>query len=125
MKKKASNVKRTPAVAVRRLVGHGLDVAIMKRLYNFGGLMAYRVTYFDPLQFKTVDMPATFSEELANEQLAEKKRYKFTAGLAQFIIKFDGAFAVMPNGELKNAAKEGRQLMEQASNIDSTPPKAV
>ena len=73
-----------------------LDVAMMKRLYKFGGLTAYRVTYFDPLQFKTVDMPATFSEELANEQLAEKKRWKFTAGMAQFIIKFNGAFALKP-----------------------------
>lgn len=100
MKKKVFNVKRTPAVAVQRLVGHDLDVVMIKRLYKFGGLMAYRVTYFDPLQFKTVDMPTTFSEEVANEQLAEKKRYKFTAALEQFIIKFDGAFAVMPNDEL-------------------------
>ena len=82
-----------------------LDMEIMRRLYDFGGLLAYRVSYFDPLRFEVVHMPATFHQPTAEAALEAKKRDGFTAGVAEFLVKFDGAFSKTPNVELSGRTR--------------------
>ena len=74
-----------------------LDIEMMRRLYDFGGLLAYRVSYFDPVSFSVAHLPATFQESAATAQLERLKRDGFTAGMVEFLVKFDGAYSKTPN----------------------------
>lgn len=42
-----------------------LDTDLRGKLHEFGGLMVYRASYFDPLTWKVVEEPPTFNEEAA------------------------------------------------------------
>lgn len=70
-----------------------LDEEVMRKLYVFGALLAYRVSYFDPLRFEVVHLPLTFNESVAKAELDTKKSHGFTAGMAELFVRFDGAFA--------------------------------
>jgi hypothetical protein len=70
-----------------------LDEEVMRKLYAFGGLLAYRVSYFDPMRFEVAHLPMTFHKATAKAALAAKKRDGFTAGMAEFLVRFDGAYA--------------------------------
>lgn len=69
-----------------------LDLNVIQRLYDFGGLMVHRVSYFDPTKFEVVSLPPTFSEEHA-KALAESYR-SFDVSTVSELVKFDGAFSV-------------------------------
>ena len=71
-----------------------LDIAVMRRLYAFGGLLVYRVTYFDPVLFQIKSGKATFSEESAKKEMDGLRRSGFNSTLESFMVKFDGAFMV-------------------------------
>lgn len=73
------------------------DMDMLRRVYDFGGLLVYRVAYFDPVQFRVTNGRVTFSEEAAQEELEGLKRAGFTAGMEAFMVKFDGAFSKRPN----------------------------
>ena len=76
------------------------DMEMLRRLYDFGGLLVYRVAYFDPALFKVTNGRVTFSEEAAKAELEGLKRAGFTAGMESFMVKFDGAFSKRPNAAL-------------------------
>lgn len=80
------------------------DMDVLRRLYDFGGLLVYRVAYFDPALFKVTNVCVTFSEEAAKEELERLKRSGFTAGMESFMVKFDGAFSNRPNVKLRGRA---------------------
>lgn len=84
---------------------HELDFDVMRKLYDFGGLNVYRVTYFDPILFKVTSGYFTFNEETAQAEIDRLKRAGFTAGMESFIVKFDGAFAKRQGAE--TAATQG------------------
>ena len=69
-----------------------LDKAMIGRLYEWGGLYIYRVSYFDPILFKTIKLPATFNEDSAKETIESYKRSGFAVALTTELVKFDGAF---------------------------------
>ena len=75
-----------------------LDIETLRRLYDFGGLLVYRVVYFDPVLFRVTNGRVTFSEEAAKAELEGLKRAGFMAGIESFMVKFDGAFSKRPNG---------------------------
>lgn len=79
------------------------DMDMLRRLYDFGGLLVYQVSYFDPLMFQVVKGRTTFSEEVAKAELEHLKRTGFTAGMEQFMVKFDGAFSKTPNQKFSGA----------------------
>lgn len=68
------------------------NIEILKNLYEFGGLLAYRVKYCDPIIFQVVHGRATFNEETAKNELDALKRAGFAAGIESFMVHFDGAF---------------------------------
>lgn len=74
------------------------DMDMLRRLYDFGGLMVYRVVRFDPARFEIVKGKATFSEEAAQAEFDELTHAGFTATIESFIVKFNGAFSKKPNG---------------------------
>lgn len=71
-----------------------LDIDVMRKLYEFGGLLSYHVTYFDPVIFQTIETQPTFDEKVAKVTLQQCKEYGRPAKLVEKLIKFDGAFAV-------------------------------
>lgn len=83
-----------------------MDVDVMRSLYDFGGLLVYRVAYFDPILFKVTNVLVTFSEEAAQEKLDGLKRAGFTVGMESFMVKFDGAFSKSPANDLLAKAEE-------------------
>ena len=70
-----------------------LDVDLMRRLYKSGKLIAYRVVYFDKLQFQVRDYHTTFNEDVAIEKMKGLMASGFPAEIKQFFVKFDGAFS--------------------------------
>lgn len=70
-----------------------LNADVMRKLYEFGGLLMYCVEYFDPVLFKVMNRRFTFSEEAAQAELDWLKQAGFAAGMESFIVKFDGAFS--------------------------------
>lgn len=72
---------------------HELDVEVMRRLYEFGGLQVYTVTWFDPLTFATEVVVVTFSEEFARARYASIKDTGAIVRLDIVTVKFNGAFA--------------------------------
>jgi hypothetical protein len=70
-----------------------LDLDLMKKLYEFGGLLAFRVQWFDPLTWETKTKPMTFNEQVAKDLVAHLIAEGFKAAYFQEIVKFDGAFA--------------------------------
>ena len=76
------------------------DMEVLRKLYDFGGLLVYRVAYFDPVMFRVANGRVTFSEETAQAELDGLKRAGFTAGMESFMVKFDGAFSKRPNAKL-------------------------
>jgi hypothetical protein len=68
------------------------DMEVLRRLYYFGGLLVYRVAYFDPVVFKVVNGRVTLNEETAKAELARRTKAGFTAGMESFMVYFDGAF---------------------------------
>ena len=70
-----------------------LDVDMMRRLYEFGTLMAYRADYIDPLTFEVRSDRITFNENRAKEQAAAHKTHGFAVQIKVLCIHFDGAFA--------------------------------
>lgn len=79
------------------------DMEVLRKLYDFGGLMVYRVAYFDPVMFKVTNGRVTFNEETAKEELEGLKRAGFTAGMESFMVHFDGAFK-RPNANVTGLA---------------------
>ena len=71
-----------------------LNIGVMQNLYEFGGLLSYRISYFDPAMFQIIEMQPTFSEEVAKINLKRLKENGVEARLVEQLIKFDGAFAV-------------------------------
>lgn len=65
---------------------------MLKRLYAFGALMVYRVSYFDPVMFRTINLPQTFSEERAKETAESHRRSGFAVSVSWELVRFDGAF---------------------------------
>lgn len=74
-----------------------LNIDVLRQLYEFGGLLVYRVVYFDPVLFKVTNVIDTFSEETAKAEIERLKSVGFTAGMESFLVKFDGAFSKRPN----------------------------
>lgn len=70
-----------------------LDVEIIKRLYEFGGLMAYKVQYASPLDLSIVTTCVTFNEDFAKSDLVRLHSVGIAAVLFSSIVKFDGAFS--------------------------------
>lgn len=70
-----------------------LDVDKMKSLYEFGGLFAYKVVYYDPLTLKVEEAMHTFNETKANEKLLSLNAGGYACSIKQECINFDGAFA--------------------------------
>jgi len=68
-----------------------LDTEVMSKLFEFGGLIAYQVRYFDPITQRLVDSMFTFNQDTA---IAEVNRLRQTvspmADVTQYFIKFDG-----------------------------------
>ena len=83
------------------------DMDTLRRLYDFGGLLVYRVVYFDPMLFRVANGRVTFSEEAAQAELDGLKRAGFTAGMESFMVKFDGAFSKRHNVEFSGAQRSG------------------
>lgn len=73
-----------------------LNMEVMQKLYEFGGLAVYRVSYFDPVIFKIVTRKPTFNEDAAKEELNQLSKAGFPASLETFMVNFDGAFAIRP-----------------------------
>lgn len=69
-----------------------LDVELMKKLYEFGCLMAYRVEYFNKDTFKIEKLPMTFSEEMVKKEMSRLKREGFKSAYYEVFVNFDGAF---------------------------------
>jgi hypothetical protein len=72
------------------------DMDILKRLYDFGGMLVYQVSYFDPMLFQVIKGTPTFSEDMAKAELGRLQRDGFAAGITSFMVKFDGAFSKKP-----------------------------
>lgn len=70
-----------------------LDIDVMQNLYGFGGLIAYRVVYFDPSTLSVKCDCITFDEETAQNTLKMLKDVCRSAGIESFMVKFDGAFS--------------------------------
>jgi hypothetical protein len=70
-----------------------LDLDVIKGLYEFGGLIAYKVIYFDPVIFKVVESCVTFDEKHAKETMKSLQDRGFTTGMDNFLVKFNNAFA--------------------------------
>lgn len=71
-----------------------LDIEVMKNLYDFGALIAYKVVYFDPITFQIVNHLYTFDEQCAKntcESLVKQKLY--FPKIESFMVKFNNAFA--------------------------------
>lgn len=75
---------------------HELDVEMIRKLYAFGGLIVYRVSYFDAVLFSVETRRVTFSQEAAKAELERLKLAGFTAEIESFLVGFDGAFSIAP-----------------------------
>jgi hypothetical protein len=69
-----------------------LDIELMKKLYEFGGLLAYKVIYFDSVVFKVVTHCITFDESYAKNQQEMLQLAGHTVGREELMVKFDNAF---------------------------------
>ncbi len=70
-----------------------LNIDLLRKLYEFGGLLVYRVLYFDQIGFRASQVRCTFSESAADEEVAKLRRQGFQAKIETFMVHFDGAFA--------------------------------
>lgn len=75
-------------------IKHELDIELMEKLYQFGAITVYQVSYLDPITFRVIDLPLTFSEKHATEQLEHKKQAGFQVNLRELPIRFDEAFSI-------------------------------
>lgn len=69
-----------------------LDIEILERLYEFGGLMAYRVESFDELTWTTQRVALTFSESVALDHVKRLQEAGRPAAYFAEMVKFNGAF---------------------------------
>jgi hypothetical protein len=69
------------------------NIDMLRKLYDFGGLLVYRVLYFDQIGFRSLQVRCTFSEAAADEEAAMLRRNGFQAWIETFMVNFDGAFA--------------------------------
>ena len=72
-----------------------MNIEVMANLYSFGGLIAYRVEWLDPISWKIKSLPATFNEDVAIESIDRLLGEGLNAVCFQEIIKFDGAFKAL------------------------------
>lgn len=70
-----------------------LNLDTMQKLYDFGGLLAHRVVYFDTVSFKEKQLQMTFNEDIAKELVEHYKSLGFPVTYYSHIVKFDGAFS--------------------------------
>ncbi len=70
-----------------------LDVELLTRLYEFGGLMTYTVRYFDKVSHAMVDQTPTFNGDLATERCKTLSASGTPAVVIERLIPFNGAFA--------------------------------
>lgn len=70
-----------------------LDIEMMKRLYDWGGLFAYRVETLDPITWTTRTEAYTFNEEEAKSVMKRWQEQGIKARMFQYLIKFDGEFS--------------------------------
>lgn len=70
-----------------------LDLETIKRLYEYGELLAYHVDYFNPAFFAVLRSISTFSESAAKHELNKLREAGFTAEIRKELINFDGAFS--------------------------------
>ena len=77
-----------------------LNVDVMKKLYEFGGLIAYQVKYFDVISFSVKQYgDMTFCEEKARKICEGFARSGVKAEIFRHMVQFDGAFAEKQTGE--------------------------
>ena len=69
-----------------------LNVKLMKRLFKFGGLRAYNVSYFCPILFRIREICTTFDEQKANSEYEKAVKEGFAASVDVGIIQFHEAF---------------------------------
>ena len=71
-----------------------LDVAMMKRLYEFGGLLVYTVKTFDVIRFEPMILLVTFSEKAASRLADHLKSENRPFMVESTMVHFNGAFAL-------------------------------
>lgn len=71
-----------------------LDVEKIAKLYEFGALRVYEVSYFDVITFTVKLELRTFSEARAMKVHGELEKSGFTASVRDYFVRFDGAYAI-------------------------------
>ena len=84
---------KTQSAAVPVIKPVELNVELMKKLYEFGGLFAYQVMYLDTITFTIKQSDTmTFSEEKAKKICDGLTRNGIKAEVFRHLIHFDGAW---------------------------------
>ena len=69
-----------------------LDIKVIKKLYDFGGLMSYQCVYFDRVSFTVRTLPPSFNENKVKKEVEVFKARGFEASYTSTMIEFNGAF---------------------------------
>ena len=75
-----------------------LDVELMKKLYEFGGLLSYKVMYFDTVSFSIRQAgEMTFNEDSAKALADSLIRNGFKVEIFSQMVHFNGAWNKFEN----------------------------
>jgi hypothetical protein len=77
-----------------------LDTQMIQRLYEFGGLYAYEVRYFDCVTLAVTTELRTFSQSAAEAKARDVALSGFHAWVVDIFIRFDGAFSYAERSKL-------------------------
>jgi hypothetical protein len=69
-----------------------MNVEKATKLYEFGALYVYEVSYFDPIAFKVKVEYRTFSEAVAKSKYDELVAASFKAEVRSYPVRFDGVW---------------------------------
>lgn len=67
------------------------DIEWLRKMLDFGGIIAYRVVFFDPVSFQIVKLGMTFNEDFAKSELEERLKTARYAYIEETMVKFNGA----------------------------------
>ena len=94
MKNKLATIQAVAASAPVIKPAAELDVDVMKKLYDFGGLLAYHIMYLDTVTFTLKQWgEMTFNEERAKSICDGLVRNGFKVELFRQMVHFDGKWA--------------------------------
>lgn len=70
-----------------------LNIEVMKKLYEFGGLYAYKLSYIDPLSLELVVAVNSFNEEYIDKEFDNLKKRGLLTKKERTFISFHGAYS--------------------------------